>query len=87
MKINQFLKEFSREGSQKLTNQYTGTRQAMFVIAREKVQEFMRVGDVGLAEEDRELLSSIFAKGMMQGFSLGYGIGKVEAIIEKNIYL
>ena len=38
----------------------------------------MRNADVGLGSEERELLELMIANSMMQSFSLGYGIGKVE---------
>lgn len=86
MKIDHYIRAFTREGCEKLNKQYTGTRQAMKVIAGEKVQEFMRIGDVGLSKEDRSLLASILVRSMMQGFSLGYGVGRVEGIIDKSLH-
>lgn len=47
----------------------------------------MRKADVGLDKESMELLVAIIAGSMMQSFSLGYGIGKLEGKTDKQIYL
>lgn len=87
MDTGKLIKKFTREGNSKLEHQYAGTRQAILQISREKMQEYIRMGDVGLAKEDRELLVTIIAGSMMQSFSLGYGIGKVEGLTDKSIHL
>lgn len=87
MKTDQLIKQFTKEGNSKLEKQYTGTRKAIMQIAYEKMQEYMRVGDVGLGKEEREILTLIIAGSMMQSFALGYGIGKVEGLTDKQIFL
>jgi hypothetical protein len=87
VKIDQMLKEFTKEGNQKLDKQYTGTKQAIVEISREKVQKFMQMGDVGLDKNSRDVLTLIISGSMMQSFSLGYGIGKVEGVMDRQIFL
>ena len=87
METGNLVKKFTKEGNMKLDKQYVGTRQAILQISREKMQEYMRIGDIGLGEEERELLVLIIAGSMMQSFCLGYGIGKVEGLTDKSIYL
>lgn len=81
------IKEYTIEGNTKLDEHFTGTKQAIRIIAEEKVKEFMMTGDVGLGSEERELLAAFIAGGMMKSFSLGYGVGKVEGLTKKQIYL
>ena len=59
------LKEFTKEGNQKLDKQYTGTKQAIVEISREKVQKFMQMGDVGLDKNSRDVLTLIISGSMM----------------------
>ncbi len=87
METGQMIKKFSKEGNRKLEAQYIGTKQAIFHISHEKMQEYMRVADVGLGADEREMLKLLIANSMMQSFSLGYGIGKVEGITDKQIRL
>ena len=81
------IKKFTYEGNKKLENQYEGTKQAIVHVAREKMRKFMGTADVGLGQEEREMLVLIIAGSMMQSFSLGYGLGKVEGIVDRDIYL
>lgn len=85
--VNEMIKEFTYEGNKKLDSQYEGTRQAIYQISREKMKTFMGTADVGLGEDEREHLVLIIAGSMMQSFSLGYGLGKVEGIVDRDIYL
>lgn len=87
METGKLIKKFTQEGNSKLENQYAGTRQAILQVSREKVQEYIRVGDIGLGKEDRELLVLIIAGSMMNSFSLGYGIGKVEGLTDRSVHL
>lgn len=87
METGKLIKKFTQEGNLKLDKQYSGTREAILQISREKVQEYIRKGDIGLGKEERELLVLVIAGSMMQSFSLGYGIGKVEGLTDKSIYL
>ena len=47
----------------------------------------MRVGDVGLGVDERKILESLIANSMTQSFSLGYGIGKVEGLTNRQVHL
>jgi hypothetical protein len=87
VETGKLIKKFTQEGNLKLDKQYSGTREAILQISREKVQEYIRKGDIGLGKEERELLVLVIAGSMMQSFSLGYGIGKVEGLTDKSIYL
>ncbi len=85
--VDKMIKKFTYEGNKKLENQYEGTKQAIVHVAREKMRKFMGTADVGLGQEEREMLVLIIAGSMMQSFSLGYGLGKVEGIVDRDIYL
>lgn len=85
--VDKMIKEFTYEGNKKLDKQYEGTKQAILQISREKMKMFMGTADVGLGQEERERLVLIIAGSMMQSFSLGYGLGKVEGIVDREIYL
>lgn len=87
MEAGQMIKRYTKEGNQKLDKQYLGTKQAIQNISYEKMQEFMRRADVGIGAEERKILEIIIANSMMQSFSLGYGIGKVEGMTDRQIYL
>ena len=87
MRTGDRIKEYTIEANGKLNDQYTGTKQAIRLIAEEKVREFMVTGDIGLNKEEKELLVAFIAGGMMQSFSLGYGVGKVEGETKKQVYL
>ncbi|MBM7582151.1 hypothetical protein JOD02_001008 [Caldicoprobacter guelmensis] len=87
MKVDEMLREYTKEGNKKLDKQYSGTRQAILDLAKDKVREFIKTADVGLDKDSREVLVLIIAGSMMQSFSLGYGIGKLEGKTDKQIYL
>ncbi len=87
MKTGDLIKEYTLEGNHKLDDQYTGTKQAILLIAEEKVREFMLAGDVGLGKEERDLMVLLTAGAMMQSFSLGFGVGKVEGVTKKPVFL
>lgn len=87
METGQLIKLHTKQGSKKLDDQYMGTKQAIIQIAHEKMQEYMRVGDVGLGLDERNILKDLIANSMMKSFSLGYGIGKVEGSTNKQIRL
>lgn len=87
MRTGDRIKEYTIEANLKLDDQFTGTKQAIQQIADEKAREFMVTGDIGLNMEEKELLAAFIAGGMMQSFSLGYGVGKVEGETKKQVYL
>jgi hypothetical protein len=85
--VDKIIKEFTYEANKKLDKQYEGTKQAIVQISKEKVQNLMKIYDMGLCKEDREAIVNTISKSMMQSFSLGYGLGKAEGIIDRDIYL
>ncbi|HHU48579.1 MAG: hypothetical protein ACOYEH_08460 [Caldicoprobacterales bacterium] len=87
MKIGDLIREYTLEANTKLDDQYNGTREAIRLIAQEKASDFILKGDVGLRLEEKQLLIDIIAGSMMQSFSLGYGVGKVEGSTRKAVYL
>jgi len=87
VELGELIKSFAREGSIKLNGQYTNIKEAMFELSQEKVQEFMRMADVGLAREEREFLAMMFARCMAQGFAVGYGLGKAEGLTDQQIFV
>lgn len=87
MKTGDRIKEYTIEANIKLDGQFNGTKEAIFLIADEKAREFMVTGDIGLTKDEKELLTNLIAASMMQSFSLGYGVGKVEGETKKQIYL
>ncbi|MGI6189347.1 MAG: hypothetical protein GX041_04435 [Clostridiales bacterium] len=87
MKIDELLKVYTIEGNEKLDKQYTGTRKAIMELAGDKVREFIVTADVGLDAESRNILVCVISRSMMQSFSLGYGIGKIEGKTDRQIYL
>jgi hypothetical protein len=87
MRTGDRIKEYTIEANLKLDDQYTGTMAAIQQIADEKAREFMITGDIGLNTEEKDLLAAFIAGGMMQSFSLGYGVGKVEGETKRQVYL
>jgi len=87
MKTGDLIKEYTLEANLKLNDQYNGTKEAIRLIAEEKAGIFIMKGDVGLRMEEKQLLIDIIAGSMMQSFSLGYGVGKVEGRTKKPVYL
>lgn len=81
------MKEYLKQGQQKLRNDLAGTREAMGLIAGEKTRDFIQVTDKGLTKEERELLRRVILSSMAQAFSYGYGIGKVEGTTNKKVWL
>lgn len=87
MNMGDMIKEYTKLGNKRLDEQYSGTKQAILLIASEKVRDFMRTGDKGLSKDERELLAKLIGNAMFQSFSLGFGVGKVEGLTKKKVYL
>lgn len=87
MKTGNMIKEYTREANFKLEDQYNGTKEAIRLIAEERAGEFILMGDIGLTKDEKQLLAELIAASMMQSFSLGYGVGKVEGKTKKQIFL
>lgn len=81
------IKEYLKQGKNKLTNDLAGTREAIKLIADDKIKDFMITMDKGLNKEERSFLSSLIVAGMYQSFCYGYGIGKIEGNTSSRIFL
>jgi dihydropteroate synthase len=81
------IREYLKQGREKLENDLTGTREAMKIIAGEKTRDFIRTMDKGLDKNEREFLSGVIISSMYQAFSYGYGIGKVEGKTNKKVFI
>lgn len=81
------IKEYLKQGREKLENDLAGTREAIKMIAADKTRDFMRMMDKGLDKEEREFLSAMIISSMYQSFCYGYGIGKMEGTTNNKIFL
>ncbi len=81
------IREYLRQGKEKLEKDLSGTREAIKIIARDKTRNFIKTMDKGLNEEEREFLNALIVSSMYQSFCYGYGIGKMEGITNNRIYL
>jgi hypothetical protein len=81
------IREYLKQGREKLENDLTGTREAMKIIAGEKTRDFIRTMDKGLDKNERDFLSGVIISSMYQAFSYGYGIGKVEGKTNKKVFI
>ena len=81
------IKEYLRQGKSKLNNDLAGTREAIRLIADDKIKDFIITMDKGLNKDERGFLSSLIVSGMYQSFCYGYGIGKIEGHTSSRIYL
>ena len=81
------IREYLKQGKEKLFTDLAGTREAIKLIARDKTKNFMRTMDLGLSEEERNCLSSLIITSMYQSFCYGYGIGKIEGDTKQKVCL
>ncbi len=81
------IREYLKQGREKLINDLTGTREAIKIIAKDKTRDFMLVTDKGLNKEERDYLIEVIVSSMYQTFCYGYGIGKIEGSTNNKIYL
>ncbi len=81
------IKEYLKQGREKLKNDLAGTREAIRLIAGDKTRDFMQVTDRGLDKQEREFLSILIQTSMYQSFCYGYGVGKIEGSTKSKIYL
>jgi len=86
-KFESILKDYLRQGKEKLENELTGTREAIKLIAKDKTKNFMMTMDLGLNEEERKCLHSLIVTSMYQSFCYGYGIGKIEGDTKQKVCL
>lgn len=81
------IKEYLKQGKEKLSRDLAGTREAIRLIAGDKTRDFIKTMDKGLDKEEREYLSALIISSMVQSFCYGYGIGKMEGHTNSRIYL
>lgn len=81
------IKQYLKQGRDKLSRDLAGTREAIKLIAEDKTRDFLKTMDKGLDREEREFLSSLIVTGMYQSFCYGYGIGKLEGHTNERIIL
>lgn len=81
------IKQYLKQGKDKLSRDLAGTREAIRLIAEDKTRDFLKTMDKGLDKEEREFLSSLIVTGMYQSFCYGYGIGKIEGNTNERIIL
>lgn len=81
------IREYLKEGREKLANDLAGTREAIKLIARDKTKDFLKTMDKGLDKEERDFLSALIVTSMYQSFCYGYGIGKIEGHTKNRIIL
>ncbi len=81
------MREYLKQARKRLDNEFSGTREAIKLVAADKMRNFMQAMDKGLNKEEREYLSSLIIEGMYQSFCYGYGVGKIEGAYRKKVYL
>lgn len=81
------IKEYLKQGKEKLEKDLSGTREAIKLIARDKTRDFIKVMDKGLDKDERDFLNTLIVVSMYQSFCYGYGIGKIEGSTRNRIYL
>lgn len=81
------IKEYLRQGREKLEKDLIGTREAIKLIAIDKTRDFIKIMDKGLDRTEREFLSSMIVACMCQSFCFGYGIGKIESTTNTRVCL
>ncbi|MDP4093989.1 MAG: hypothetical protein Q8920_11585 [Bacillota bacterium] len=81
------IKEYLKQGKEKLEKDLTGTREAIKLIAMDKTRDFIKTMDKGLDQSERDFLSSLIISGMFQSFCYGYGIGKIEGKTNNRVFL
>jgi hypothetical protein len=81
------IREYLKQGKDKLENDLAGTREAIKLIAIDKTRDFIQAMDKGLNKEEREFLSALIVSSTHQSFCYGYGIGKVEGKTNNRIFL
>jgi hypothetical protein len=81
------MKEYLKQGKDKLTNDLAGTREAIRLIANDKMKDFLKTMDKGLDKCERDYLSMLIVSSMYQSFCYGYGIGKIEGNTKNKVML
>lgn len=81
------IREYLKQGREKLIKDLTGTREAIKIIAKDRTRDFMLVTDRGLNKEERDYLIEVIVSSMYQTFCYGYGIGKIEGSTNNRVFL
>ena len=81
------MREYLKQARKRLDSEFAGTREAIKLVATDKMRNFMQAMDKGLNKEERDYLSSLITEGMYQSFCYGYGVGKIEGAHRKKVYL
>ena len=81
------IREYLKQGKEKLEKDLLGTREAIKLIARDKTRDFIKIMDKGLDQTERDFLCALIVSSMHQSFCYGYGIGKIEGKTSNRVYL
>lgn len=81
------LRLYLKQARDKLNSDLAGTREAIKLIATDKIRSFIEITDRGLSKEEREFLKSLIISSMRQSFCYGYGIGKFEGNTNERVFL
>ncbi len=81
------IKEYIKQGREKLEKDLVGTREAIRLIARDKTRNFIKTMDRGLDKNEREYLGALIMSSMYQAFCYGYSIGKFEGKSNNKVFL
>jgi hypothetical protein len=81
------MKEYLKQGKEKLEKDLSGTREAIKLIAVDKTRDFVNIVDKGFEKEERDFLVLQIITCMYQSFCYGYGIGKMEGRTSNKVYL
>lgn len=81
------MKLYLKQARDKLNGDFSGTREAIKLIAADKTKDFIQAMDRGLSKEEREFLKALIVTSMHQSFCYGYGIGKIEGNTNDRIFL
>ncbi|HEX2946865.1 MAG TPA: hypothetical protein VHT96_13005 [Clostridia bacterium] len=85
--FEKMMRLYLKQARLKLDGDLSGTREAIRLIAGEKMRDFVEAMDMGLGKEEREFLKTLIITSMHQSFCYGYGIGKIEGNTKDKIYL
>ncbi len=81
------IREYLKQGREKLENDLVGTREAIRLIAKDKTRNFIKTMDRGLDKDEREYLGALIVSSMYQAFCYGYSIGKFEGRSNNKVFL
>lgn len=81
------LKLYLKQARNKLNGDLAGTREAIKLIASDRIKDFIEAMDRGLSKEERDFLKVLIITSMHQSFCYGYGIGKIEGQSKDKVYL